>query len=90
MRNRSRPKPWQKLLEIMHRILDAAEDNVNYGVERMQLAVEQRGVKRSYSTDRKWLTDISQGQYKDGRLYIAPVFDCCYAGEIISLEWIPT
>ncbi|MFA6856823.1 MAG: hypothetical protein WCR31_06400 [Treponema sp.] len=36
------------------------------------------------SPDRKWLTDITQVQCKDGRLYIAPVFDC-YAGEIISL-----
>jgi Transposase and inactivated derivatives len=128
LRNRSRTKPWQKLLEIMHGILDAAEDNVNYGVERMQLALEQLGVKHSYSTvkramqkgnllheshkspdgltkadkkalrpeniikqnftadfpDRKWLTDITQVQCKDGKLYIAPVFDC-YAGEIVSL-----
>jgi len=49
-RNRSRDKPLQRLLEIMHEILDTAEDNMNYGVERMQLALEQRGVKRSYST----------------------------------------
>ena len=32
----------------------------------------------------KWLTDISQVQCLDGKLYIAPVFDC-FGGEIISL-----
>lgn len=50
LRNRNKPKPWQKLLELMHKILEQAEDNVNYGVERMQLALEQMGVKKSYST----------------------------------------
>lgn len=34
--------------------------------------------------DRKWLTDITQVPCKDGKLYIAPVFDC-FGGEIISL-----
>lgn len=32
----------------------------------------------------KWLTDITQIQCRNGKLYIAPVFDC-YGGEIISL-----
>lgn len=50
LRNRNKPKPWQKLLELMHKILEQAEDNLNYGVERMQLALEQMGVKKSYST----------------------------------------
>ncbi|WP_443738935.1 hypothetical protein [Treponema sp.] len=50
LRNRNKPKPWQKLLELMHKILEQAEDNVNYRVERMQLALEQMGVKKSYST----------------------------------------
>jgi transposase InsO family protein len=127
-RNRNKPKPWQKLLEIMHKILEQAEDNVNYGVERMQIAIEQLGVKRSYSTvkramqkgnllhesrrspdgltkadknaqrpeniirqdftaaapNQKWLTDITQVQCKDSKLYISPIMDC-YGGEIISL-----
>lgn len=128
LRNRNRPKPWQKLLELMHKILEQAEDNVNYGVKRMQLALEQAGVKKSYSTvkramhkgnllhesrrspdgltkadkkamrpeniiqqdftadapNRKWLTDITQVQCKDAKLYISPMFDC-YGGEIIAL-----
>jgi transposase InsO family protein len=32
----------------------------------------------------KWLTDITQVPCSDGKLYIAPVFDC-FGGEIISL-----
>ena len=34
--------------------------------------------------DKKWLTDITQVQCSDGKLYIAPVFDC-FGGEIVSL-----
>lgn len=41
------------------------------------LSVNERGYY-------KWLTDISQVQCSDGKLYIAPVFDC-FGGEIISL-----
>ena len=32
----------------------------------------------------KWLTDINQTPYRDGKLYIAPVMDC-FGGQIISL-----
>ncbi len=122
-------KAWQKLLEDIHKILDEHPDNDNYGVERMMRALEQRGIKRSYSTvkrammkgnllhasrrspdgltkadkkamkpeniikqdfsadkpNQKWLTDITQVQCKDGKLYIAPVFDC-FGGEIVSLS----
>ena len=39
---------------------------------------------KSKAPDEKWLTDISQVQCLDGKLYIAPVFDC-FGGEIISL-----
>ena len=34
--------------------------------------------------DRKWLTDITQVQCRNGKLYIAPVFDC-FGGEIVSI-----
>jgi len=34
----------------MHEILDEDEENKNYGVRRMQIALEQRGIKRSLST----------------------------------------
>lgn len=127
-KNRSKPKAWQKLLAEMHKILDENEENSNYGVERMRIALEQRGIKRSFSTVRramargnllhkdrrspdgltkadkaalkpqniirqdftadaplrKLLTDITQIQCRDGKLYVSPLLDC-YNGEIISL-----
>jgi len=43
-------KPWQILLAKMHDILAEHPDNNNYGVERMMIALEQRGITRSYST----------------------------------------
>ena len=46
-------KAWQKLLAQMHKILDEDEENKNYGVRRMQIALEQRGIKRSLSTVRR-------------------------------------
>ena len=46
-------KAWQKLLAQMHEILDEDEENKNYGVRRMQIALEQRGIKRSLSTIRR-------------------------------------
>lgn len=49
-RNRSRPKAWQVLLAEIHKILSEHPDNNNYGVERMMIALEHRGIKRSYST----------------------------------------
>ena len=47
----------------------------------------QNLLKRNFTAkapNEKWLTDISQVQCSDGKLYIAPVFDC-FGGEIISL-----
>lgn len=47
----------------------------------------QNLLKRDFSAgkpDEKWLTDITQVPCRDGKLYIAPVFDC-FGGEIISL-----
>ena len=49
-RNRSCPKDWQPLLAKIHKILAEHPDNSNYGFERMMIALEQRGTKRSYST----------------------------------------
>lgn len=48
-RNRSRPKAWQGLLAEIHKILDEDKENKNYGVERMMIALEQRGIRRSFS-----------------------------------------
>ena len=43
----------QNLLAEMHKILDEDEENKNYGVRRMQIVLEQRGIKRSLSTVRR-------------------------------------
>jgi len=51
--NKGKPKAWQKLLAQMHEILEEDEENKNYGVRRMQIAFEQRGIKRSLSTIRR-------------------------------------
>ena len=51
-RNRKKVKTWQKLLAQMHKILKEDEENKNYGVRRMQIALEQRGIKCSLSTIR--------------------------------------
>ena len=50
--NKGKPKAWQKLLAQMHEILEEDEENKNYGVRRMQIALEQRGIKCSLSTVR--------------------------------------
>ena len=49
-RNRGKPKAKQKLLAEIHKILDEDDENRNCGVERMRIALEQRGIKRSFST----------------------------------------
>ena len=46
-------KAWQKLLAQVHQILEEDEENKNYGVRRMQIALEQRDIKRSLSTIRR-------------------------------------
>ena len=51
--NKGKPKAWQKLLAQMHKILEEDEENKNYGVRRRQIALEQRGIKRSLSTVRR-------------------------------------
>ena len=51
--NKGKPKAWQKLLAQMHEILEEDEENKNYGVRRMQIALEQRGIKCSLSTIRR-------------------------------------
>lgn len=48
--NKNKPKSWQKLLSEIYKILSEDDENKNYGIERMRLALEQKGIKRSYST----------------------------------------
>ena len=52
-RTKGKPKAWQSLLDEIHKILDEDEENKNYGVERMKIALEQRGIRRSFSTVRR-------------------------------------
>ena len=45
-------------------------------------------LKRDFTAkapNQKWLTDITQVPCKDGKLYIAPVFDC-FGGDMIALS----
>jgi len=121
-------KAWQLLLVKIYEILDEHPDNINYGIDRVMIALEQKGEKYSRSTviramrkgnllhesrrspngltkadkkaqrpdnilsqdftaskpNEKWLTDITEIHCANGKLYIAPIFDC-FGGEIISL-----
>ena len=49
-RNRHKVKKWQLVLTEMHTILEAHEDNDNYGVTRMKIELKQKGIKCSRST----------------------------------------
>ena len=49
-RNRTKMKRWQLLLVEIHKILSQDPENDNYGIERIRLALEQRGKKVSRST----------------------------------------
>ncbi|MDC7225135.1 MAG: hypothetical protein PQJ61_00050 [Spirochaetales bacterium] len=49
-RTGNKPKAWQLLLVKIHGILDEYPDNSNYGIERIMIALEQRGYKSSRST----------------------------------------
>lgn len=125
--NLGKPSKDKLLSGEMEKIMDASEYNDNYGVDRMQTALEQKGVKagkrrirrimaekgwlhsrrrpksltkpdpeaiynenllkKDFSSDKpftKVLTDITQVQCQNGKLYISPIFDC-FNGEILSL-----
>jgi hypothetical protein len=47
------PQPWQLLLVRIRKIYEENPDNRNYGVGRILLALEQRGVKTSRSGVRR-------------------------------------
>lgn len=128
LKNRDKLSSRQLLLVEIQSIVNKHPDNDNYGINRIQIALEQKNIKRSrrtvyramqegnllhhvrnphgitkatdevqekenlikrnFSSDRplkKLLTDITEVQCSDGKLYISPVFDC-YNGEIIALE----
>ena len=128
LRNRNKPTKRQLLSVKIKEILEEHSDNDNYGVNRMQLALLQKGIetskrtvyramkesgllhkrrrphgitkattevqekenliKRNFKSDKplkKFLTDISEFQCIDGKIYISPVMDC-FNGEIVALE----
>lgn len=49
-RNRNKPKAWQILLSKIYEILDEHPENRNYGIDRILLALNQRGENHSRST----------------------------------------
>ena len=128
LKNRDKLSKRKLLLVEIQNILNEHPDNDNYGVDRIQLALNKREIKcsrrtvyramqeghllhyrrtphgitkatdevqekeniikRDFSSMRpltKLLTDISEVQCSDGKLYISPIFDC-YNGEIVALE----
>ena len=127
LKNRGKPSSRQLLSVEIQKIIDEHPDNDNYGVRRMNTALEQRGIhvsqrtvyrtmsemglihrkrrphgitkatteiqerenliKRDFKAEkplRKLLSDITEIQCYDGKLYLSAVFDC-YNGEILSI-----
>lgn len=126
--NKEKPDKNKLLTEAIEQLLKAHPCNDNYGVERVQLALSQQGIKagirritrimrengwlhtvrrrakgltkadaeaqkaenlikqdfKSAKPFQKLLTDITQIQCKNGKLYISPIMDC-YNGEILSM-----
>lgn len=128
LKSRGRMTGRQLLAVEIRKILDEHPDNDNYGVGRILLALQQRGIlvsrrtvyrameengwlhkkrkphgitkasmeiqekenllKRDFRSDeplKKLLTDVSEVQCGDGKLYISPIMDC-FNGEIVALE----
>ena len=126
--NRHKKTARELLLVRIKEIIAEHPDNVNYGINRMQTALQHSGInvsirtvyramkegnllhlrrtprgitkatteieekenliKRNFRSDKpftKLLTDITQIQCVDGKLYISAILDC-YNGEIVALE----
>ena len=49
-RTRNKPRAWQLLLVKIHGIVDEYPDNENYGIERVLIALQQKGETVSRST----------------------------------------
>ena len=127
LKNRSKPTSRQLLSVEIQKLLEEHPDNDNYGVPRVRLALEQRGIavslrtvsramsemgllhkkriphgitkattevqeqenriKRDFSADKplkKVVSDITEIQCCDGKLYVSAVPDC-FNGEIVAL-----
>ena len=126
LKNRGKPTARELLSVEIQAILEEHPDNDNYGVRRINMALEQKGIrvslrtvyrtmsemgilhrrstrrgttkatteiqdrenliKRDFKAEkplRKLLSDITEIQCCDGRLYVSVVLDC-YNGEILS------
>ena len=127
LKNRNKPTARQLLSVKIQETPDAHPDNNNYGIERMQTALSQKGIrvsrrtvyramsemgvlhrrrtprgttkattevqdrenliKRDFTANKplqKLLSDITEIQCIDGKLYVSAVLDC-YNGEILSI-----
>lgn len=127
-KSRDKSTKRQLLLDEIKKIYDEHPDNENYGVDRIQTALQQKGFKRSRSTVyramkeggylhkkrtshgitkatpdeqkaqnlikrdfraaeplTKLLSDVSEMQCANGKIYISPILDC-HNGEIVALE----
>ncbi len=130
LKAQDRPYKHEVLLAKIKKILsEDPENDDNYGVRRIYLALQMKGYMGSYSTvcrvcrengitlpkkkrpnsltkedkdaqksenlinqdfsaekpNEKWLTDITEVPCADGKLYVAPVFDC-FDGAIVGLS----
>ena len=126
LKSRSKPTARELLSVEIQAILDEHPDNDNYGVRRINMALEQKGIrvsprtvyrtmsetgilhrrrtprgttkatteiqereniiKRDFKAEKplqKLLSDITEIQCCDGKLYVSAVLDC-YNGEILS------
>lgn len=127
LKNRAKPTARELLSVKIREILDEHPDNDNYGIDRIRIALSQKGVcvskrtvyrtmsemgilhrrrtprgttkatteiqdrenliKRDFKAEKpltKLLSDITEIQCYDGKLYVSAVLDC-YNGEIISV-----
>ena len=127
LKNRAKPTARELLSVEIRAILDEHPDNDNYGIDRIMIALERKGVrvsrrtvyrtmsemgilhrrrtprgitkatteiqdrenliKRDFTAEKplqKLLSDITEIQCYDGKLYVSAVFDC-YNGEILSI-----
>ena len=60
------------------------------GITKADTATQDKEnlIKRNFTADtplKKLLTDITEVQCADGKLYVSPIFDC-FNGEIVALE----
>ena len=127
LKNRAKPTARELLSVEIRAILDEHPDNDNYGIDRIMIALERKGIrvsrrtvyrtmaemgilhrrrtprgitkattesqdrenliKRDFTAEKplqKLLSDITEIQCYDGKLYVSAVLDC-YNGEILSV-----